>query len=131
MSAHVSIMPFAVECEHLAAMLEGGARELSVLHDVRLEGLLPCPWKAELVRAALPDRHLIFEAQQAAYALRLGRPVEDSWGDLPHTFAGNIKCRRVDGPGRAIIAARADIDKALSILTRLFDARERAMICDD
>lgn len=131
MSAQPEFTPFSAERQSLSAMLEGLARKLSTLHDTSLDGLLSGDFKMKLVRELLPDRRLIFEAHQVAYALRCHRPVDDPRDDLPHLFEGNIKCLPGDELNVAMSAECDDIKKALGVFLRLLDAFERATVAND
>lgn len=130
MSAQAKFTPWESERLLIASLLQGVAAKLSRLYDTRMEGLLPCPEKIALVSAAKPARDVIYEAQKAAYSLRLFRPFNDPFDDLPHIFSGYIACGHDSSLQKVISIARADIDEALQIFGRLMDEYQRAMAGD-
>ena len=107
MSAATSYTPFSEERGHLSAALEGLAVELSKMLDRRLNCFLPGFAKAEAVKAMIPARRLIFDAQQCAYMLRQNYSV--------------ISCREADG--FAVFA-----DEESQLLRQIMDDMEAAYL---
>ncbi len=130
MSAQTVFRPFSEERMHLAAMLGELGMKLSRLHDASLDGLVSDDFREKMVREMLPDRLLIFKAQQIAYALRLHRPVDDPRDDLPHLFVGNIKNRPGDELDVVMVAECNDIEQAMVVFRQLLTAFHRATVID-
>ncbi|WP_297367323.1 hypothetical protein [Acidocella sp.] len=130
MSPEVKAAPFyAVRCQ-LAALLESLGGGLANVLDMRLDGLLEGPHRADLMGAQEPERRLIFAAQQHACALRLVRPSSEPY-DAAQAYVGHCRVHRGSGAGQTLGAVSRDMKKGLHLARQLLAAHMRAMLADD
>ncbi|HUW80497.1 MAG TPA: hypothetical protein VMV54_06325 [Acidocella sp.] len=123
MSAELGVVPFADERRHLASALEGLATNLSAMLDRRLDCFLPGFGKAEVVKAIMPDRRLIFDAQQCAFALK------QDFSIIPYAVVAGVAVFGVD-ESRLLEGVLGDLERATLLAKRLTAALRVRMTGD-